>query len=439
MSHGIGRGRGWLNLKAQNQTINAPGSENAQSPPALNNLPPPKVNSNVIDTFSDAQNDYSSLVSKIKHLDINDDGIMFNQKIKHIIESWYQDCQNAPEVEQSFNLIYEASLADPETAGKLVLLIASRTFLSQEIHEQNIRMMFLRKLQQSFETCVQLQSASPNLFRNSVQLMGEFFNKARMANGQQFTFMSAPLLSYLDMLLDSGDCIDLKLFTTQLYLNGNTLKQECPDRVTEILGKIRLMLTSDQKYTSESKLWLLLAIEMANNRFALLPAEVHNFYQEHLGDHAMAFFQGSHGALTVQPVHSKKLENYQSHINVLQVSDPPSESAQNNVSGQSNNSSGIQSDFISHIGKDTNDQVNLNNTIKSGRPILGAGARLQKNRVHHQQQQDDNSSNWSQGSKGDNETNWREKKPENNRKDWGDKKKGQPKMKKGWEHDDSRT
>lgn len=54
------------------------------------------------------------------------------------------------------------------------------------------------------------------MFRNSVQLMGEFFNKARLATGQQFLFMASPLLSYLDMLLDSPEPADLKLFAMQV-------------------------------------------------------------------------------------------------------------------------------------------------------------------------------------------------------------------------------
>ncbi|XP_050295025.1 uncharacterized protein LOC126735136 [Anthonomus grandis grandis] len=195
-------------------------------------------------------------------------------------------------------------------------------------------MMFIQKLQHSFETCAQLQSSSPNLFRNSVHLMGEFFNKARMANGQHFTIMSTPLLSYLDMLLDSGDCMDLKLFTTQLYLNGNTLRQECPDRVTEIRGKIRLILTTDQTYnTKESKLWLLLAIEIIINKFSF-SAEIYNYYKVHLGDHAMAFFQGSHEShetLPDQPVHRNHLnqQNHQRGINVVKPLDAPSNSTQN--------------------------------------------------------------------------------------------------------------
>lgn len=40
-----------------------------------------------------------------------------------------------------------------------------------------------------------------------------------------------------------------------------------------------------------SKLILLLAIDLANHRFGLLPADVLKFYQEELGDKVMANFQ----------------------------------------------------------------------------------------------------------------------------------------------------
>lgn len=214
MSSGVGRGRGWLNLKMQG--TKSPGGETQNSPPIINDSHSPNLHSPDNRKFEDASDDFSSLINKIKQLNLQDDGIKFNQKIKYIVEGWTQDCLNGADVETSFNLIHKECLTDTDLAIKLVHLIASRTFLSQEIHQQNIRMMFLRKLQSTFEGSTQLQSSNPHMFRNSVQLMGEFFNKARLATGQQFLFMASPLLSYLDMLLDSPEPADLKLFAIQV-------------------------------------------------------------------------------------------------------------------------------------------------------------------------------------------------------------------------------
>lgn len=97
MSGGVGRGRGWLNLKAQ--STKNPGSGTSTSPPIVNNTPSPNLNSHDNGKYSNVADDYTDLISKIKQLSVNDDGIMFNQKIRYIIESWNEDCQNPVEVE----------------------------------------------------------------------------------------------------------------------------------------------------------------------------------------------------------------------------------------------------------------------------------------------------------------------------------------------------
>lgn len=53
-------------------------------------------------------------------------------------------------------------------------------------------------------------------FRNSIRLLGEFYNKARLANGSQLTFMATPLISTLEMLLEDADILDLQIFTSQV-------------------------------------------------------------------------------------------------------------------------------------------------------------------------------------------------------------------------------
>lgn len=56
-------------------------------------------------------------------------------------------------------------------------------------------------------------------------------------------------------------------------------------------ANLRNLLISDNNISRDSKLWILLALEVINNRFALLPPEAHSFYQKMLGDVAVANFQ----------------------------------------------------------------------------------------------------------------------------------------------------
>nr|CAH7714674.1 unnamed protein product [Callosobruchus chinensis] len=143
---GVGRGRGWLNLN-KNQGQNA-----SNTPPRVGNATAGQDFTPAEESrYIDAPSSYNDLISKIQQLNTKDDGILFNQKIRYVLENWKQDCQNSEQVEKSFDRIYEGCLSDPELGTKLVMMIASRSFITQEVHDQNIRLLFLTKLQNSFE------------------------------------------------------------------------------------------------------------------------------------------------------------------------------------------------------------------------------------------------------------------------------------------------
>lgn len=76
-------------------------------------------------------------------------------------------------------------------------------------------------------------------------------------------------------------------------MNGAAIKSELlqPQQLNDILNKVRQTLICNVQLTHMSKLILLLAIDLANNRFGLLPPDVLKFYQEELGDKIMANFQ----------------------------------------------------------------------------------------------------------------------------------------------------
>ncbi|KAG5861709.1 hypothetical protein JTB14_036471 [Gonioctena quinquepunctata] len=384
-----GRGRGWLNL-SKNQ--GAPNNFSVPMvPPLIGNTN--HINPSVIDDnqFVDAV-EYIDLINVVKELNISDDGIKFNQKMKYILEKWKEDCKTGDDVEKSFEKIYQASSLSCFEGSKL------------------------------------LQNTNPIGFRNSVRILGEFFNKARLANGEPFTFMATPLVSYLEMLLESAQPQDIQLFTSQLYLNGSSIKAESPEKLTDLLNSVRLLLVSNEKLSTESKLWLLLSLDGANNRFGLLPTELYKFYQNHIGEAAMANFQGTPSILSVQTSQDNKtLDSYQSNVNVLQVTSPVDTSNDHSSQFPSSDSLNTSQGFTGSSGflsdaSSQNSSTNFrdSNSGKHGRPILGAGARLNKNKMNNE-----STSNWRDGS------GWGSK-PKGG---WGDNKKG-PKTSKGWEHDD---
>lgn len=84
MSHGAGRGRAWLNL-AKNSEPPRPGG------------PLPSVNGFVEDYHISEDN--KELIERVKLLNSNDDGIAFNNKMKHIQNFWIERCHCKEDVE----------------------------------------------------------------------------------------------------------------------------------------------------------------------------------------------------------------------------------------------------------------------------------------------------------------------------------------------------
>lgn len=91
---GIGRGRGWLNINKNANTkpgIPSPVENtitNFDSSPTVISTTPPKLNPK-----------HANIISKISLFNDNDDGILMNQKLKHIVEEFQKDCQTQKDVE----------------------------------------------------------------------------------------------------------------------------------------------------------------------------------------------------------------------------------------------------------------------------------------------------------------------------------------------------
>ncbi|KAK9679788.1 hypothetical protein QE152_g39716 [Popillia japonica] len=444
---GVGRGRGWLNLNKN--TVTKPG----QVPSGSLNSPTAELQNCFISPSlpnnGACPQQYAKLISLINQLSNIDDGILINQKFKVIIDTWTHDCPTSNQVEECFNYIYQKCLEDEIFALKVVGMVASNTFSQLEISQQRIRRLFIGHIQRTYEGRKQLQQSNPTSFRIAVRV--------------------------LKMLLESAQPADIQLFTQQLSINGAAIKIENrpPQQLNDILNKVRQTLICNLQLTQMSKLILLLAIDLANNRFGLLPADVLKFYQEELGDKVMANFQGSLGALSIQTQQSNKtLDSYQSNVSVLQVTPPDSTSpigdsssitqiatkttppqhqtqplntsntAQNMCNAPSqqaysnnNTTANYTNDSGMNVGSSgcwdsKKDKTAVPNREKTGRPILGAGARFHKDKQ-------ENSGNWRDHQLKEDASNWVKDKTKSNNGNsgWGEKK-SKSYNNKGWEHDD---
>lgn len=91
----------------------------------------------------------------------------------------------------------------------------------------------------------------------------------------------------LDLLLESGTLEDIKFFCQQFYLIGTEISKNL---LNKMLIKVRTMLVSN-KHNTVAKLWLLLSIDIANNNFEKITAELLSYYKDQLGEQELLFFE----------------------------------------------------------------------------------------------------------------------------------------------------
>lgn len=63
---------------------------------------------------------------------------------------------------------------------------------------------------------IQLKNSNPITLRNLVHIMGDFFRKGKLENGRPYIILGTPLISCLELLLDTKSIADLNVFTTQV-------------------------------------------------------------------------------------------------------------------------------------------------------------------------------------------------------------------------------
>lgn len=93
---GVGRGRGWLNINKSPIPEQRPGIRNVTATHSAHNAVGRSIH------FADASQleveRLSELFAQINTLDESDDGILFNQKLKNIIQTWHEVCTSEADV-----------------------------------------------------------------------------------------------------------------------------------------------------------------------------------------------------------------------------------------------------------------------------------------------------------------------------------------------------
>lgn len=258
---------------------------------------------------------YAKLISIINQVNSEDRDILMDQKLE-IIDAWTTDCPESTQVKDSLKYIYQKSLEDEAFAMKVVSMVASNAFLELEISRQKIRWLFTQHIQHTYRNSKLLQKTNPNSFRIAVRLLSEFYNKAKLSNGNRILTLVAPLIHYFKMLLKSSEPEDIQLFTSRLCLNATAIGSTFPKQLTDVLCSVKKTLINNVQLTENSKVFLMLVVDFAHNSFEFLPQEIMEFYQKELGDKIIGQLQYRLGPLSVQNDFAIKLfDKYITTIN----------------------------------------------------------------------------------------------------------------------------
>ncbi|KAJ9586282.1 hypothetical protein L9F63_020076 [Diploptera punctata] len=236
-----------------------------------------------------------SLITAVQGIKLSGDGDC-TSTLKGVEEILRNQCQSEEALRSVVQRLHDRSLEDRKFGMKAAAAYATVSTL--EIAGVKLRNVLLQAVQNDFENKEHLQTSCNIKFLNAIALLGEIFHRVRMPDGSPINILATAVLHYQDMLL-AGEEHELELFTTQLAVNGRKLFDCRAAELEELMLRARITLMS-RNLSGQCRCWLLLALDLAANRYAPLSGQLQSFYQIHLGANAIMQLQRIQLGLTVQ-------------------------------------------------------------------------------------------------------------------------------------------
>lgn len=278
-----------------------------------------RVSTRINKTTRPKEDNMTKLINAIKSLDINDQ-FGFDNKIESILDVWRTICFSNLNLIDLLDIVCNTAYNDPELATKLIAFMSIEDFMKLKIHDQYLRFVFIRKLQDDADEIDKMFYRKPKAFENYGAMVVEFYCKARYANGEELTFLIPTIIKFLELLLHSKNVNHISLFTTYFYLSGKSVSASSPKDWSELVNKIRFELVTEE--SKSKRVWLTLALDFVGSKYGELPESVHSFYTSHLGPFVMTNFKISKRNLCVDPSFepNEYLAKQKGEFNVLTVS-----------------------------------------------------------------------------------------------------------------------
>ncbi|KAJ6636696.1 hypothetical protein Bhyg_15289, partial [Pseudolycoriella hygida] len=228
-------------------------------------------------------------------LNINDDSIVTNRKIKDICtQQEFQNITNGDHMlKETFEFFNTLALEDSTFGVNLALIFSSKSFDSLVENGSIIRAEMLNTLQRNYMNADSLRTENVKRFYNSMTLLGEYYNRCRINDGPVgvlgfalFELLLKQLETYTEKAIgDSSYMIDdefAKLILTQVTLNGLLAEPTHKAEINSLLFAVRKCLIEVPQLAKLEAMYAKFLIEDS-------PAQDHNvesnkFPEESRGD-----------------------------------------------------------------------------------------------------------------------------------------------------------
>ncbi|XP_055917059.1 uncharacterized protein DDB_G0283357 isoform X2 [Eupeodes corollae] len=228
---------------------------------------------------------YDKIIEMIQRLDLQDDGIVMNHKIKSIECDFCSIVRDENMLNESMEYINEKALYDPDTSLKFALLFSSRNFDSLAMNDTKVRSKMLKILEVNFCNADRYRIENKNRLYNSITLLGEYYHRVRLADNSPITILGQSLLGLLTREIDGNDIIDVKLaklILSQVTLNGDIMRVQHKDDLTQLLFHVRRNLIEQNALQPSTKALLLMTLDLYYSNFANLGHMLEEMYTKYL-------------------------------------------------------------------------------------------------------------------------------------------------------------
>ncbi|XP_034651024.1 uncharacterized protein LOC117890343 [Drosophila subobscura] len=229
---------------------------------------------------------YDHIIALMRGLDLQDDGILLNAKIKTIEMDFCNIVHDESMLCESMEYMNSKALADSDTALKFALLFSSRNFDALAMNSTKVRSSMLKILETNFINADAYRVRDKNRLYNSITLLGEYYHRVRLADNAPITILGESLLNLLTRELnDTAVVINTRLarlVLSQITLNGEIMRKRHKADIDQLLFHIRRHLIMQPALTAKVKAMLLMVLDLFYSHFKNVGHDLEAMYTNYL-------------------------------------------------------------------------------------------------------------------------------------------------------------